>query len=151
MMAPFYYHHIARYPNTLLCHLLGHHRVRHSAWFFFSSFLVYFLLVLIPCHRGVNTGFVVLENAFTPHLAVSQQFDLKGSTVDREVLVFECRFFFFFVNKSFQVGEEKMAGGEFSWKRSRFSSAPKKVKSWSKNESIFNGTAGSRYTVFVLI
>jgi hypothetical protein len=38
----------------------------------------------IFCRTSVS--FLVMENVFYPHVSVSRQYDLKGSTFDREVL-----------------------------------------------------------------
>lgn len=60
-----YYAHIEKNPNTLISQFYGLHRVK------------------IPYGRKVH--FVVMNNLFPPHRDIHQTFDLKGSTVGREV------------------------------------------------------------------
>lgn len=60
-----YYAHVERYPNTLISQFYGLHRVK------------------IP--YGRKTHFVVMNNLFPPHRDIHQTFDLKGSTIGREL------------------------------------------------------------------
>ena len=60
-----YYAHVERYPNTLISQFYGLHRVK------------------IPYGRKIH--FVVMNNLFPPHRDIHQTFDLKGSTIGREL------------------------------------------------------------------
>lgn len=60
-----YYVHIEKNPNTLISQFYGLHRVK------------------IPYGRKIH--FVVMNNLFPPHRDIHQTFDLKGSTVGREL------------------------------------------------------------------
>jgi len=60
-----YYQHIENEPNTLISQLYGLHRVK------------------VPYGKKIH--FVVMNNLFPPHRDVHQTYDLKGSTVGREL------------------------------------------------------------------
>lgn len=60
-----YYAHVQENPNTLISQFYGLHRVK------------------IPYGRKIY--FVIMNNLFPPHRDVHQTFDLKGSTVGREL------------------------------------------------------------------
>eukprot|EP00008_Paramoeba_atlantica_P000740 CAMPEP_0201502396 /NCGR_PEP_ID=MMETSP0151_2-20130828/84108_1 /ASSEMBLY_ACC=CAM_ASM_000257 /TAXON_ID=200890 /ORGANISM="Paramoeba atlantica, Strain 621/1 / CCAP 1560/9" /LENGTH=1012 /DNA_ID=CAMNT_0047895987 /DNA_START=1023 /DNA_END=4058 /DNA_ORIENTATION=- len=87
----FYYIYLCRYPTSLLCRLYGFHKLGNIK-------------------SGVEAGFLILGNAFSPDLEVEQQYDLKGSTIDR------------------QVGEEKMNEEEIAGKDIDFLKLQGKLK-----------------------
>ncbi|KAK7888091.1 Phosphatidylinositol-4-phosphate 5-kinase [Exophiala xenobiotica] len=60
-----YYRHVVDNPNTLISQFYGLHRVK------------------IPYGRKIH--FVVMNNLFPPHRDIHQMFDLKGSTVGRDL------------------------------------------------------------------
>lgn len=60
-----YYHHARANPNTLLSQFYGLHRVK------------------LPYGRKIH--FVVMNNLFPPHRDIHTTFDLKGSTIGREL------------------------------------------------------------------
>ena len=60
-----YYHHVTQNPNTLLSQFYGLHRVK------------------MPYGKKIH--FVVMNNLFPPHRDIHQTFDLKGSTVGRDL------------------------------------------------------------------
>lgn len=60
-----YYRHVLDNPNTLISQFYGLHRVK------------------IPYGRKIH--FVVMNNLFPPHRDIHQMFDLKGSTVGRDL------------------------------------------------------------------
>ena len=60
-----YYAHVQANPNTLISQFYGLHRVK------------------IPYGRKIH--FVVMNNLFPPHRDIHQTFDLKGSTIGREL------------------------------------------------------------------
>lgn len=60
-----YYNHVEKNPNTLISQFYGLHRVK------------------IPYGRKIH--FVVMNNLFPPHRDIHQIFDLKGSTVGRDL------------------------------------------------------------------
>lgn len=60
-----YFAHVERYPNTLISQFYGLHRVK------------------VPYGRKIH--FVVMNNLFPPHRDIHQTFDLKGSTIGREL------------------------------------------------------------------
>ncbi|KAL6721218.1 Phosphatidylinositol-4-phosphate 5-kinase [Lecanora helva] len=60
-----YYTHVEHYPNTLISQFYGLHRVK------------------IPYGRKIH--FVVMNNLFPPHRDIHSTFDLKGSTIGREL------------------------------------------------------------------
>ena len=60
-----YYGHVQENPNTLISQFYGLHRVK------------------IPYGRKIH--FVVMNNLFPPHRDIHQTFDLKGSTIGREL------------------------------------------------------------------
>ncbi|KAI9676844.1 MAG: Phosphatidylinositol-4-phosphate 5-kinase [Caeruleum heppii] len=60
-----YFNHVEENPNTLLSQFYGLHRVK------------------IPYGRKIH--FVVMNNLFPPHRDIHQTFDLKGSTIGREL------------------------------------------------------------------
>eukprot|EP00005_Dracoamoeba_jomungandri_P000758 CAMPEP_0174256474 /NCGR_PEP_ID=MMETSP0439-20130205/5696_1 /TAXON_ID=0 /ORGANISM="Stereomyxa ramosa, Strain Chinc5" /LENGTH=1331 /DNA_ID=CAMNT_0015339093 /DNA_START=87 /DNA_END=4078 /DNA_ORIENTATION=+ len=65
---PSYYHYVSKNPNTLITRFYGLHNMRNST-------------------RDVS--FCVMENIFSAQLAVHEQYDMKGSEVDRMVEVDE--------------------------------------------------------------
>jgi 1-phosphatidylinositol-4-phosphate 5-kinase len=62
---PDYYQHIEQNPNTLISQFYGLHRVKMA--------------------YGRKIHFVVMNNLFPPHRDIHQMFDLKGSTVGRDL------------------------------------------------------------------
>ena len=60
-----YYKHVVDNPNTLISQFYGLHRVK------------------IPYGRKIH--FVVMNNLFPPHRDIHQMFDLKGSTIGRDL------------------------------------------------------------------
>ncbi|EEB06807.1 1-phosphatidylinositol-4-phosphate 5-kinase Its3 [Schizosaccharomyces japonicus yFS275] len=60
-----YYNHVKNNPNTLISQFYGLHRVK------------------LPFGRKIH--FVVMNNLFPPHRDIHQMFDLKGSTLGREL------------------------------------------------------------------
>lgn len=60
-----YYAHVERYPNTLISQFYGLHRVKVA--------------------YGKKVHFVVMNNLFPPHRDIHHTFDLKGSTIGREL------------------------------------------------------------------
>ena len=60
-----YYNHVQNNPNTLLSQFYGLHRVK------------------IPYGRKIH--FVVMNNLFPPHRDIHRTFDLKGSTIGRDL------------------------------------------------------------------
>ena len=60
-----YYEHVLENPNTLLSQFYGLHRVK------------------IPYGKKIH--FVVMNNLFPPHRDIHQAFDLKGSTIGRDL------------------------------------------------------------------
>ncbi|WBW75279.1 1-phosphatidylinositol-4-phosphate 5-kinase Its3 [Schizosaccharomyces osmophilus] len=60
-----YYEHVKNNPNTLISQFYGLHRVK------------------LPFGRKIH--FVVMNNLFPPHRDIHQTFDLKGSTLGREL------------------------------------------------------------------
>lgn len=60
-----YYNHVQQNPNTLLSQFYGLHRVK------------------MPYGRKIH--FVVMNNLFPPHRDIHQTYDLKGSTIGREL------------------------------------------------------------------
>jgi 1-phosphatidylinositol-4-phosphate 5-kinase len=64
-LLPSYYHHIAKNNNSLLTRFMGLHRVKP--------------------HKGRQVRFLVMGNLFNGPLKIHQRFDLKGSTVGREL------------------------------------------------------------------
>lgn len=62
---PEYYRHIENNPNTLISQFYGLHRVKMA--------------------YGRKIHFVVMNNLFPPHRDIHQMFDLKGSTVGRDL------------------------------------------------------------------
>ena len=60
-----YYSHVKHYPNTLISQFYGLHRVKIA--------------------YGRKIHFVVMNNLFPPHRDIHQTFDLKGSTIGREL------------------------------------------------------------------
>ena len=60
-----YYNHVQQNPNTLLSQFYGLHRVK------------------IPYGRKIH--FVVMNNLFPPHRDIHRTFDLKGSTIGRDL------------------------------------------------------------------
>lgn len=57
-----YYEHLRDNPHSLLSRVYGLHSLRYS---------------------GRSITFIVMANLFSPHLTVHEQYDLKGSTIDR--------------------------------------------------------------------
>ncbi|KNE59544.1 hypothetical protein AMAG_03807 [Allomyces macrogynus ATCC 38327] len=64
-MLPQYVDFVTKHPNTLLARYYGLHRVK------------------MPSQKPVH--FVVMANVFPPHYDMHMTFDLKGSTVGREI------------------------------------------------------------------
>jgi len=64
-LLPSYYHHMVRNDNSLLTRFMGLHRVKP--------------------HKGRQVRFLVMGNLFSGPLKIHQRFDLKGSTVGREL------------------------------------------------------------------
>jgi len=64
-LLPSYYHHMMKHDNSLLTRFLGLHRVKP--------------------HKGRQVRFLVMGNLFKTPLKIHQRFDLKGSTVGREL------------------------------------------------------------------
>ncbi|KAJ3372905.1 Phosphatidylinositol-4-phosphate 5-kinase [Allomyces arbusculus] len=64
-MLPQYVDYVTKHPNTLLARYYGLHRVK------------------MPSQKPVH--FVVMANVFPPHYDMHMTFDLKGSTVGREI------------------------------------------------------------------
>lgn len=62
---PDYYRHIENNPNTLISQFYGLHRVKMA--------------------YGRKIHFVVMNNLFPPHRDIHQTFDLKGSTIGRDL------------------------------------------------------------------
>ncbi|KAL1998830.1 hypothetical protein VTN02DRAFT_5506 [Thermoascus thermophilus] len=62
---PQYYEHIEKNPNTLISQFYGLHRVKMA--------------------YGRKIHFVVMNNLFPPHRDIHQMFDLKGSTIGRDL------------------------------------------------------------------
>jgi 1-phosphatidylinositol-4-phosphate 5-kinase len=62
---PLYYNHVQENPNTLISQFYGLHRVKMA--------------------YGRKIHFVVMNNLFPPHRDIHQTFDLKGSTVGRDL------------------------------------------------------------------
>ncbi|RLM01766.1 hypothetical protein CFD26_107310 [Aspergillus turcosus] len=62
---PEYYKHVEQNPNTLISQFYGLHRVKMA--------------------YGRKIHFVVMNNLFPPHRDIHQTFDLKGSTVGRDL------------------------------------------------------------------
>ncbi|ORX96568.1 SAICAR synthase-like protein [Basidiobolus meristosporus CBS 931.73] len=62
---PHYYQHVKDNPNTLLCRFYGLHRVK------------------LPHSRKIH--FIVMANNFPPNKDIHETFDLKGSSVGREL------------------------------------------------------------------
>lgn len=62
---PEYYRHVERNPNTLISQFYGLHRVKMA--------------------YGRKIHFVVMNNLFPPHRDIHQTFDLKGSTIGRDL------------------------------------------------------------------
>ncbi|GAD92260.1 multicopy suppressor of stt4 mutation [Paecilomyces variotii No. 5] len=60
-----YYHHIMNNPNTLISQFYGLHRVKMA--------------------YGRKIHFVVMNNLFPPHRDIHQMYDLKGSTIGRDL------------------------------------------------------------------
>jgi len=59
-----YYQHVRRYRDTLICHIFGYLRLSKE---------------------NRNFGFMLLGNVFPAGARVAKQFDLKGSTIGREI------------------------------------------------------------------
>lgn len=64
-LLPSYYHHMVKNDNSLLTRFMGLHRVKP--------------------HKGRQVRFLVMGNLFRGPLKIHQRFDLKGSTVGREL------------------------------------------------------------------
>ncbi|KAJ5463522.1 hypothetical protein N7475_008466 [Penicillium sp. IBT 31633x] len=62
---PEYYRHVEKNPNTLISQFYGLHRVKMA--------------------YGRKIHFVVMNNLFPPHRDIHQTFDLKGSTIGRDL------------------------------------------------------------------
>lgn len=62
---PLYYKHVQENPNTLISQFYGLHRVKMA--------------------YGRKIHFVVMNNLFPPHRDIHQTFDLKGSTIGRDL------------------------------------------------------------------
>lgn len=62
---PEYYKHVEKNPNTLISQFYGLHRVKMA--------------------YGRKIHFVVMNNLFPPHRDIHQTFDLKGSTIGRDL------------------------------------------------------------------
>lgn len=69
---PSYYEYIASNPNTLLTRFYGMYSMRQG--------------------KNSEINFVVMENVFHPEVPIDEQYDLKGSTIDRLVAVEEGKF-----------------------------------------------------------
>ena len=62
-----YWEYLRTYPDTLLTRMFGLHSIRLAS--------------------GKDICFIVMENVFSSELEVQEQYDLKGSTIDRQVEV----------------------------------------------------------------